>query len=98
MAVDLPREFDLGVVDVFQTHVGPGQPEKLGHPSAGERGQSEQRPPRLVGCGDRLLELSAFEDPRRLDCPGFGRSEDSISDTGLFQTSRVAAPRTGRSD
>lgn len=64
MAVDLPGEGDVRVVEVVEADFGPGQSEELGHTGTGEGRNGEQRPERLQG--------------RRFASETFGRSEGSI--------------------
>ena len=95
VAVHLPREFDLGVIDVFQADVGPCEPR-----SSDTRAPVSAARVNSVRHGSSAAAIVCSSSApskmrRRLDCAGFGRSEDSIKDTGLLpdQPSRRAAYR-----
>lgn len=60
--VHLPSKLDFRLLEIIDTHVGPGQAAELGDPCPRQRGDREQRPERLVRRGDRLVELLALED------------------------------------
>jgi hypothetical protein len=64
--VDLPRELNLGVIDVIEPNVCPGQSKQLRDARARECREREEGSPRLLRRCDRLLELSALEDPAPL--------------------------------
>ena len=81
--VDLPREGDVGVVEVFEVYVRPREPAELRHAGAGERGDGEQRAVGLGGGGERLLDLFRVKMGRRVASETFGRSEDSINAIGF---------------
>ncbi|HEX4033816.1 MAG TPA: hypothetical protein VHX66_05180 [Solirubrobacteraceae bacterium] len=66
MAVDLEAERDLGLIEVVDSDVGPGEAAQLRDPSARQRGQCEQRPIRLRGGRQGLLDLLGREDRQPL--------------------------------
>lgn len=65
-SVDLLSEFDFGVIGFVDADALPGEGQQLGEARASERGDGEEGAIRLIGRGDRLLELCTLEDPSPL--------------------------------
>lgn len=85
LSVDLPRELELGVVEIRQTYVCPRQTESFGHAGAGESGQGQWG---SVGLGRAVivcLSSSPSKIRRRFVCEGFGRSHVSVRETELLR-------------
>jgi hypothetical protein len=61
LTIDLPADLDLGIVEVRDPHVSPGEAEQLRQARTCQGGDGEQGPVGLVGCTDRLLELPPLE-------------------------------------
>ena len=94
--IDLEGELDLSFIEVVEAEVAPSEREQLGEPRAGQRRQREQRV--LYGSGAAAIVRSSSAPPktrRRWPLDGFGRSEESSSETGLVpdHASRRAAYR-----
>jgi hypothetical protein len=66
LPVDLVCELDLGVVEVVDADVRPGEGEQFGQPCSAESSDREQGAVGLVGGCDRLLKLTALEDAAAL--------------------------------
>lgn len=55
------RELDLGVLNIVDSDVRPGESKQFGEARAGECGDGEESTVRLLGGGDRLLEFPMLE-------------------------------------
>lgn len=62
VSVHLPPELDLCVIGIVDADISPGQGAELGNARTRQGSDGEQRPERLVGGSDRLLELFGHED------------------------------------
>jgi hypothetical protein len=60
--VPLPAELDLSIIKVVEAHVRPAQTTNLRDTRPGEGREREERPERLAGRRDRLLQLHPGED------------------------------------
>jgi hypothetical protein len=93
-SINLMSELDLGVVDVVDPEVRPGESQKLGEPPVRAATVNSVR------YGSPAAEIVCSSSPRskmrrRLPFDGFGRSDESIKETGFApaQPSRRAAYR-----